>query len=31
MAFAQMPHEFEELFARQFRDRLFDFLNLRHA
>ena len=31
MALAQVPHEFEELFARQFRNRLFDFLNLRHA
>ena len=31
MTLAQMPHELEELFARQLRDRVFDFLNLCHA
>ena len=31
MTLAQMPHEFEELFARQLRDRLFDLLHFRHA
>ena len=31
MALAQMPHEFENLFARRFPNCRFDFLNLRHA